>query len=280
MSEKDPSTQTHINTGGGATLRDLQTQTFVGRDLILNLNQNFTGYELQSVLDQLLTRLRVEGVRVQNGVVESAGQEPLAIGAAQNEALTQYLAAASLHDQQRRVEHYLAHLCLRPQFQIWQQQYVTLSGGYRRQPLALDPHFSKILVRGDGPQREIERVQLEDIRSAMDEHPSLILLAQPGAGKTTVLRRLTLDLALKRLQDEGERLPLFVTLASQKPSEKPVEFLSRRWCEEMPGASESDFAQALRTGQLVLLCDALNEARRENYQVRADDWRDFAQSSA
>lgn len=210
-------------------------------------------------------------MRVRNGTIYVEGRS-LDLQDGESQALGQYLAALSPLVPEKRIEHYLAHLCLRPHFQKWHQRYVTLSGSYRD----LEPHFSKILVRGEGPQREIERVHLDDIRAAIDEHTSAILLAQPGAGKTTVLRKLGLDLALLRLQNDGERLPLYVPLANQQPDETPDAFLARRWCEEMPGTTADDFRQALREGKLCLLCDALNEARRANYQARVDDWRDFA----
>ncbi len=256
---------------------DVRARNFIGRDQY-NIEFHFSGAQLQGSLDQLLPLLRRADVTMADGVVSSRN-DSLAIGSAQADALVAYIAAQPLADVQAREEAYLVRLCLDAGLRRIYSRYVPLSGGYR--PLReLSPTYSRILVRGDGPQRTIERVRLDDIRQALDEHPAFILLAQPGAGKTTVLQRLALEIALARLQEGGEsRLPLFVRFASQKPDEAPLDFLARVWQEEAPGLhtdAKGEIAIALRQGRLCLLCDALNEARRENYQQRMQEWADFA----
>ncbi|MBX7236672.1 MAG: SUMF1/EgtB/PvdO family nonheme iron enzyme [Caldilineales bacterium] len=257
--------------------RDVHAQTFVGRDL--HLDVQFSGAEMEALLAELLALLRSRDVQVANGSV-SAGERGLTVSLAQADALGRYLAAAPPAGPAEREACYLARLCITPDIQRLQQRYVMLSGGYRPPP-ELAPAFSQLLVKGEGPQRQIERVPLPDIRQALDEHPAFILLAQPGGGKTTVLRRLALDLALRRLQVTARpapsaRLPLFVRLASQQPHETPEAFLSRMWRGALPGGSEAEFHERLQAGQLCLLCDALNEALRERYSERMWAWRDFA----
>ena len=122
------------------------------------------------------------------------------------------------------------------------------------------------MVHGEGPERQIERRKLADIRDALTEHTAFILLAHPGAGKTTVLQRIALDLAGACLQDATNLLPLFVRLSHQKLDERPEEFLARCWHYEMPRTTQDDFLEALQQGRLCIFCDALNEARRANYR--------------
>ncbi|MBI3959729.1 MAG: SUMF1/EgtB/PvdO family nonheme iron enzyme [Chloroflexi bacterium] len=258
--------------------RDVRAETFVGRDMHLNVEVHLTGEQLQERLDQLLPLLRQADVSVGDGVVSAQGQR-LAIDSAAADALVKYIAAKPTEDAQEREEAYLTRLCLNTGLRRIYSRYVPLSGGYR--PVrGLSPTYSRILVRGEGPQRTIERVRLDDIRQAVDEHPAFVLLAQPGAGKTTVLQRLALEMALKRLQEGDEALlPLFVRLAAQKPEEAPLDFLGRMWREEAPGLhtdASGEIAIALRQGRLCLLCDALNEARQEKYRERVMDWADFA----
>ena len=274
---------THIDTGGGsAFLGDFDNRegVYVGRDLNLNVEMRFSGNQLQALLDQLLARLRVAGVRVQDGVV-AAGQETLTVSAAEAEALGKYMVDKPAASSAEREARYLARLCVHPDYQQWQARYVTLSGSTRVTP-ELTRHYSEIQVRGDGPQRQIERVPLPDIRDALDRYPAFLIKAQPGAGKTTVMQRLALDEALARLHDPaGARLPLWVRLAAQKPEESPHEFLARLWQLEMPGAAgdaEAELARALQGGRLCILADALNEARRERYSERSAEWRDFAEA--
>ncbi|RLT43615.1 MAG: NACHT domain-containing protein [Chloroflexi bacterium] len=256
---------------------DVRARNFIGRDQY-NIELHFSGAQLQDIREQLLPLLRRPDVSIADGLVSSRN-DSLAIDTATADALGRYLAAQPLADAQQREEAYLVRLCLDAGLRRIYSRYVPLSGGYR--PVReLSPTYSRILVRGDGPQRTIERVRLDDIRQALDEHPAFILLAQPGAGKTTVLQRLALEMALARLQEgDDARLPLFVRLAAQKPDEAPLDFLARVWQEEAPGLhadAKGEIAIALRQGRLCLLCDALNEARRENYQQRMQEWADFA----
>lgn len=256
---------------------DVAARNFIGRDQY-NIELHFSGAQLQESLDLLLPLLRRDDVAVADGIVTS-GSDRLSIGKAQAEALIKYIDAKPQADAQAREESYLVRLSLHAELNRIYSRYVPLSGGYR--PVReLSPTYSRILVRGDGPQRTIERVRLDDIRQAVDEHPAFILLAQPGAGKTTLLQRLALEMALTRLREGQEaHLPLLVRLASQKSDEAPLDFLARMWREAAPGLHTDptgEIALALRQGRLCLLCDALNEARRENYQPRIQEWADFA----
>jgi hypothetical protein len=239
MADDTPST-TNIgtaHTGGGALIAGSvqANRDFIGRDNILNVTIQLSASELHALTETLLGLLAAPDVQLRaNGV--SAGERALQVSPAMADALRQFLDATPGQSDAERARQYLAHLCVNPDFQRWQQRYVTLAGGYRAAP-ELTPAYSAILVRGEGPQRQIVRVPLPDIRTALERHPRFILLAQPGAGKTTVLQRMALDSALAYLQGQPEaRLPLFVRLASQGAQETPHEFLARQWREQMPGS--------------------------------------------
>ncbi|MCL4862189.1 MAG: SUMF1/EgtB/PvdO family nonheme iron enzyme [Caldilineaceae bacterium] len=270
-----------IQTAGGAAVGgDVATQggAFIGRDHILNVTINVSGEKLQELSDTLARLLAAPDARLRaNGV--TAGDHAVEVPPELADALRQYLDAAPGGTQAERERQYLLYLCVNPDFHQWQQRYVALSGGYRAVP-ELTPAYSAIFVRGEGPQRQIERVPLPDIRTALDNHARFILLAEPGAGKTTVLQRIALDKALAYLQGQhAALLPLFVRLSAQGVNESPLDFLVRMWRDHMPGAAANaadELRRALRQGRLCLLVDALNEARREQYTERMHDWRDFA----
>ncbi len=271
-----------IDTGGGASVGgsvDTAGGNFVGRDNITNNFISISGSDLARLADRLFDLLTAPGVTLSAGRV-TAGAQSIDAPPELVDALHKYLAAAPGATQPERERQYLVHLCVNPEFHRWQQRYVALAGGYRAVP-ELTPSYSTILVRGEGPQRQIERVPLSDIRMALDKYATLILLAQPGAGKTTVLQRIALDKGLARLAEGRAALtPLFVRLSDQDVAESPRTFLARMWKEAMPGASvdaaEGELRDALGQGRLCLLVDALNEARSENYRERMIDWRDFA----
>jgi hypothetical protein len=270
-----------IHTGGGAYVAGIVATgggTFIGRDYVTNVTIQVSGDELRALLDRLFALLAAPGVQIRGGTVTAGGraqQVPPELA----DALRQFLDAAPGQTQAARERQYLLHLCVDPDFHQWQQRYVTLSGGYRAVP-ELTPSYSTILVRGEGPQRQIERVPLPDIRTALERHSRFILLAQPGAGKTTVLQRIALDKALACFQDgPPAQVPLFVRLSAQGTAESPQDFLARMWREQMPGRTVEagvELRETLRQGRLCVLVDALNEARRENYAERLYDWRDFA----
>jgi len=251
---------------------DIHSQFFAGHDLHVHIDAG-------QFLGELLDLLRSGPVQFDEGML-SAGERRLPLSRNLAEALHHHVHTHPAPDPAEREAHYLARLCINPDFQRWQRRFVILSGGFRPAP-EITPEFSKLLVRGEGLERRIERVALPDIRQALAEHQTFILLAAPGAGKTTVLQKLALDQALRRLQlgqnpDPHARLPLFVRLAAQGASEPALDFLLRMWRISLPGAADAEFHQALQGGDLVILCDALNESRRQGYAERARDWREFA----
>ncbi|MCB0151850.1 MAG: SUMF1/EgtB/PvdO family nonheme iron enzyme, partial [Caldilineaceae bacterium] len=211
------------------------------------------------------------------GVIR-AGADEMTLGAAQAEALGKYLAKLPVTERREREDRYLTRLIIDPTYRRWNTRYVTLAGGYRPPP-QIDPAYRQVLVRGDGPERQIERRPLKNIQEAMSLQPTFVLLAPPGAGKTTVLEKIALDEAHRSLRADGAaRLPFFVRLAAQKAGEDPHSFLARMWQIELactPAEAAAELAATLKQGRLCLLADALNEARRERYDERVQEWESF-----
>jgi formylglycine-generating enzyme required for sulfatase activity len=118
-------------------------------------------------------------------------------------------------------------------------------------------------VRGEAFDKPGEDV--EDARDALRQLERALLLGDPGAGKTTTLLQILVDLARAALQKHGERLPVFVPLRKFDGTKSFAEFV-RSGMYTLQGSYE----QLLREGRLILLCDALNEMPR-----RAADGRDL-----
>jgi len=83
----------------------------------------------------------------------------------------------------------------------------------------IDPAYAQHRVRGHSPDDDAEKLPLEsfkDLGEAIQKFPRLALIGDPGSGKTTTLRRLTLDLAQVAVNDEtgGAPLPLFAPLGA------------------------------------------------------------------
>jgi energy-coupling factor transporter ATP-binding protein EcfA2 len=157
------------------------------------------------------------------------------------------------------------------------QRYIPLAGWVNLENLPLTLQFTERRWVGTGPQRQLERVPLADVTQAMQQHPAFVLLGPPGCGKSTVLRRLTLDTARAYLTGQDTRLPMRINLANYAgPQANPLAFLRQQWSnEELPG----DFVGLIRAGEVVLLADGLNEMERlateSERQRRANAWQQF-----
>ncbi|MEJ2389456.1 MAG: SUMF1/EgtB/PvdO family nonheme iron enzyme, partial [Chromatiaceae bacterium] len=93
-----------------------------------------------------------------------------------------------------------------------------------------------------------------DILQAFSEVKRAALLGQPGAGKTTTLRKLAADLARRASDNPVLPLPLLVRLGDWTGAEAFETFLAHRLPEV--GAALLPLSRA---GRLILLLDGLNE---------------------
>ena len=164
-----------------------------------------------------------------------------------------------------------------PQEVAARQHYIPLAGWVSLENLPLPLQLTERRWVGTGPERRLERIPLADVTQAMQRHPAFVLLGPPGCGKSTVLRRLTLDLARAYLTGQDTRLPMRINLANYTgPQAPPLASLTQQWSNEgLPG----DFVSLVRAGEVVLLADGLNEMERlateSERQRRANAWQQF-----
>ncbi len=118
----------------------------------------------------------------------------------------------------------------------------------------------------------------------LGQHAGLIILGDPGAGKTTFLKYLTLRLSLGQGEDLGlgQRLPLLVPLSAYAnalarqdvPLDEFVATYYRQRGIKLP--VETMLAEALAQGGTLLLLDGLDEVRKlEQRRVVVDRVVDF-----
>lgn len=100
-----------------------------------------------------------------------------------------------------------------------------------------------------------ECVEHDDVIAAFGEHKRLVILGEPGAGKTFSLWRIAADYAQKALEQSGQILPVVIPLNRwDSPNLTLHDFVL-----EQLGDLASHFAALYQSKRLLPLFDALNE---------------------
>jgi formylglycine-generating enzyme required for sulfatase activity len=137
---------------------------------------------------------------------------------------------------------------------------------------------------GPGPGRHFEeRARFDDLAQAVEQATDengqplhrFVLLGEPGAGKSTALRKLALQTVRARLADPAAPFPLFVRLSDHRTG-SPAEFLAAEWQRTY---GDDAWRQVLSPGQsplrIWLFADGLNEMSPDGYHDRVAAWRRF-----
>jgi formylglycine-generating enzyme required for sulfatase activity len=269
-----------IHTAGGAVVSgDVNAGTFIGRDQIIVIS-GYTSDDLERLLDVLRSVLAsgqadlCADVRRGRLRVTAPDAPPILLS---SEAARDLMPVAG-----RRADEsaYLTALQVNPRYGRWAVQFVPLAGiltTFERPPGWTDipPEFTLLEVHGEGPGRQVRRIRLDDITQATDRHDALVILGEPGAGKTTVLYKLALDAARHRLINGKGRIPLYLSLADYRDYPSPFDFVQAVWRQHL---GKQDLTDRLREGGLLLLVDALNEMPfrdDRDYRERVGAWRRF-----
>lgn len=272
-----------VNTGGGSYIGGAVSTAggaFIGRDHIIMIS-GYTGEQLELALAHL--REMLAGGRAD--LCADIGRQQLTITAPDaprivlsEQAARDLLPTAARQSNERA---YLTALLINPRYGRWARQFVPLAGTLSTTELPpgwsdVPPEFTLLEMSGEGPGRQVRRTRLEDITEATARYEALALLGEPGAGKTTTLHKLAFDAARTRLTGGQGQLPLLLPLADYRGYESPPAFVQATWAQYLGSGNAVDH---LRRGELLLLCDALNEMPFENerdYRAKVGAWRRFA----
>jgi class 3 adenylate cyclase len=123
---------------------------------------------------------------------------------------------------------------------------------------------------------DIKQVKIESLREAVEKYSCIVLLGEPGCGKTTAIESLTYDYA-----HQPDRLPLLLHLDEFTGGASVEDFIIRCWGGSPRaghwGAPElaAQLATYLEAGKLFFLFDALNEMPIEGFCERCAALRVF-----
>lgn len=173
-------------------------------------------------------------------------------------------------DPQRREELYLSHFILSSHFARWEHDYLPLAGSLIDPSLRLSDRSDQSLS-GAG-------ITVQDIREAIHQHKKtrVVILGEPGAGKTTTLDRFALDLARECLRDSLRgKIPFRIDLFTFTGEEQPSDFLKREW--EKTGLALS-FGEAILQGRICFLLDGVNQMPSKGRAKRIENLAHWANS--
>jgi hypothetical protein len=165
-----------------------------------------------------------------------------------------------------------------------QGRWAEVLPGYVPLAVHLGQCFSlRTLPRG-GPGRHFEeRARFDDLAEAVEQATDedgqplhrFVLLGEPGAGKSTALRKLALQAVRARLADPAAPFPLFVRLSDHRTG-SPAEFLADQWRRTY---SDEAWQHALEPNpdqpRVWVFADGLNEMSPDGYQNRVAAWSRF-----
>ncbi|MCB8952678.1 MAG: NACHT domain-containing protein, partial [Ardenticatenales bacterium] len=154
---------------------------------------------------------------------------------------------------------YLRGLARNPDLHRWQVDFARLKLVSGRQAVVT----AELLA--DGERRDMVMLLQEFVLRRQAESRAVLVLGEPGAGKTTGLERLTWELARQGARRLGWNWPVPVLLPLGRYQEGSLtDFAAQQMRTAVGGRSGKVLSQGLETlleaGRIVLLCDALDEA--------------------
>ncbi|SKA84772.1 Formylglycine-generating enzyme, required for sulfatase activity, contains SUMF1/FGE domain [Thiothrix eikelboomii] len=158
---------------------------------------------------------------------------------------------------------YLQSLLQQSQLRFADKTYTTLSGQFQPDRSLIPPEClmsASLLFEAYRPSHAVRDCpspseQQDDLLAAFAKYQRLVLLGEPGTGKTFSLWRIATEQARKTLANPTEPLPVIIPLNRWTDAEQSL----ASFVLEQMGSLASHFTQLCQAGRVLPLLDALNE---------------------
>ncbi|MCA0453427.1 MAG: SUMF1/EgtB/PvdO family nonheme iron enzyme [Chloroflexi bacterium] len=192
----------------------------------------------------------------------------------QEGAVQAYQDAEKRQDRHQLEADYLTELLSK--HRIWQTVYTPMAGvGQMRIETAEDADIEMVIaptgiaaefalmiderLKPEARQQPVEKKDYADILDAVKDMRQLVVLGDPGAGKTTTLWRIAADCAERAKADTTQAIPIFIRMGAIGKDQTVEEFVRQQL-----GALGDYFDALLKENRLILLFDGLNELPEAN----------------
>jgi len=169
-------------------------------------------------------------------------------------------------------------------YKMWEKAYTPLSGTLELSiaPSEMDTEFvilndPEVVSALGGAETTVDGIP--NIISEIYKRRRVVILGDPGAGKSTTLMKMVLDLADEAQKDEKQPLPLLVPLGGYNGKVTLTEYIQTT-TDTLLGELGTYLPQLLSEQKIAILLDGLNEMPRSDYEALVEKVEKFIEENS
>ena len=121
--------------------------------------------------------------------------------------------------------------------------------------------------------QQVTEVKIDNL---LTDKNNLILLGEPGAGKTYTLKQLLYKIAITENQEGINKIPIYIKLSSYGDRfDSITQYIMELLNKFVPEINANNINKIIKTGNLVIIMDGLDEVRKDFYEKCVQDIGDM-----